>query len=279
MLSEPFDVERDRREPPGYNAIMELPIPPSEMRALVGSSEETFVDNPSGEPIFDDCDTSGTIFDFGCGCGRLARQLIQQREQPKTYVGIDLHRGMINWCQSNLAPIASQFQFKHHDVYMAGFNPNAKIRVAPLPGGDHEFDLVIADSVFTHITESAVLHYLTECARLLSPAGVLRSTWFLFEKAYFPMMQGFQNASYINEYDPANAVVYDREWLVRSVQSVGLVIVGAKRPLVRGFHWHLLMKPLSNGTGSVELGPDLAPFGSAAPPVPTSDPSKIGLKS
>ena len=166
-----------------------------------------------------------------------------------------------------------------HDVFMAGFNPQALNRIAPLPGMEHGSDLVIGHSVFTHITESAVLHYLTECGRLLHPEGVLRSTWFLCEKAYFPMMQDFQNALYINEFDPANAVIYDRQWLVRTIQSVGLVIVNAKPPSVRGFHWQLLMQPSSGGSPSVDLGPDLAPFGSVAPPVPTSDPSRVGLKS
>ncbi len=240
---------------------MDLPIPPLEMRALVGTTEEMFFDNPSGEPIFDDCDTTGNIFDFGCGCGRLARQLIQQREQPKSYLGIDLHRGMINWCQSNLSPLAPQFQFQHHDVFMAGFNPKAAKRVALLPGTNDGFDLVIAHSVFTHITESAILHYLTECARILAPTGILRSTGFLCEKAYFPMMQDFQNALYINEFDPANAVMYDREWLVRTIQSVGLVIVDAKPPSVRGFHWQLLMQLSSSGNRSVELGLTSRPSG------------------
>ena len=126
---------------------------------------------------------------------------------------------------------------------------------------DHGSDLVIAHSVFTHITESAVLHYLTECARLLAPTGILRSTWFLCEKAYFPMMQDFQNALYINEFDPANAVIYDRQWLVRTIQSVGLVIVNAKPPSVRGFHWQLLMQPSSGGSPSVDLGLTSRPSG------------------
>ena len=44
-----------------------LPIPPLEMRALVGTTEEMFFDNPSGDPIFDDCDTTGiySISDVG----------------------------------------------------------------------------------------------------------------------------------------------------------------------------------------------------------------------
>ena len=121
-------------------------------------------------------------------------------------------------------------------------------------------DLVIGHSVFTHITESAVLHYLTECGRL-PPRGSFRSTWFLCEKAYFPMMQDFQNALYTNEFDPANAVIYDRQWLVRTIQSVGLVIVNAKPPSVRGFHGQLLMRPSSGGSPSVDLGLTSRPSG------------------
>ena len=58
-----------------------LPIPPLEMRALVGQTEPSGFDNPAGAPIFDFVDPSvfRSVFDFGCGCGRLARQLIQQK--------------------------------------------------------------------------------------------------------------------------------------------------------------------------------------------------------
>ncbi len=51
----------------------------------------------------------------------------------------------------------------------------------------------------------------------MAPDGLLRSTWFLCEKRYFPMMQDFQNALYINENDTTNAVIYDRR-MARSRQ-------------------------------------------------------------
>ncbi len=142
---------------------MGLPFPPTEMRALVGPTEEASFDNPSGSPIFNDCDTSGTIFDFGCGCGRLARQLIQQRGAAKALCwDWACTADHDEWCRANLASAAPQFRFEHHDVYNAGFNPRSKHRMAVLPvGSDDRFDLVIAHSVFTHITESAVLHYLS----------------------------------------------------------------------------------------------------------------------
>ena len=46
-----------------------------------------------------------------------------------------------------------------------------------------------------------------------SPDGVAVTTWFLFDKANFPMMQEFQNALYISDFDPTNAVIFDRTWL------------------------------------------------------------------
>ena len=29
---------------------------------------------------------------------------------------VDLHLGMVRWCTENLAPLAAQFRFEHHDV-------------------------------------------------------------------------------------------------------------------------------------------------------------------
>lgn len=79
-------------------------------------------DNPTGAPIFDGlaADAWRTYLDFGCGCGRSARRLMQQAPRPQRYIGVDLHRGMVRWCQENLAPLADGFEFIHHDVYSPG---------------------------------------------------------------------------------------------------------------------------------------------------------------
>lgn len=124
------------------------------------------------------------VFDFGCGCGRVARQLIQQRPVPRRYVGIDLHAGMIRWCRENLASRAEGFEFQHHDVANYNFNPGrSKPDVLPFAVDDHGFTLVNAWSVFTHLTQSQTGHYPNECARILRPDGVLNSTWVLLRQA------------------------------------------------------------------------------------------------
>jgi SAM-dependent methyltransferase len=250
-------------------AQLTLPVPPLAMRELVGGLDLSYYDNPSGQPIYPYLPTAAydSVLDFGCGCGRIARQLIQQTPQPSRYLGIDLHRGMIAWCQRELAPHAPAFRFEHHDVYSAGLNPDGAHRILPLPAADDEVSLFIAHSVFTHTAQDQAEHYLREVARVLRPDGYLTATWFLFDKREFPMMQPFQNALYINEVDPSNAVILDRGWLREIARDAGLVITRARPPEIRGFHWYIDMRPRAAGDVEVDLPADEAPTGSSPPPL------------
>jgi ubiquinone/menaquinone biosynthesis C-methylase UbiE len=154
----------------------ELPIPPFEMRQLVGPTDQAAFDNPTGDPIIVGVpeEQFESVLDFGCGCGRLARQLLQQRARPKRYVGFDLHPGMIRWCQRELGPHAPGFKFLHHDVFDTAFNPDpTKPRWLPMPADNQSFRLIIAWSVFTHTTQAQTEHYLREVARVMHPEGVL----------------------------------------------------------------------------------------------------------
>lgn len=256
----------------------ELPIPPFEMRQLVGPTDPEMFDNPRGEPVFADVPEGAydNVFDFGSGCGRLARQMMQQSPVPARYRGIDLHEGMVRWCHENLTPANPGFSFAHHNVFNPGFNPDPSLpRFAPFPIEDGAVTLMIAWSVFTHTTQRQTEHYIKETARVLHDRGILVSTWFLFEKKNFPMMQDFQNALYINEFDPTNATIFDRTWLVDLLASAGLQVTLAKPPGIRGFQWVLHISKKGQGA-PVELGEDVAPYGRKPPPVVTRDPSRIG---
>jgi SAM-dependent methyltransferase len=246
----------------------------------VGPTDPAEFDNPSGGLVYPylAAETYARVFDFGCGCGRVARQLIQQVPRPQRYLGIDLHRGMIEWCCENLAPRAPGFEFRHHDVFNLGFNPGTgkrrwwvrssapPPRTRPFPAEDHAFTLVNAWSVFTHLLEDAAEHYLRECARILASDGIFHSTWFLFDKSGFPMMQEFQNALFINDVDLTNAVIFDKAWLRRTASEAGLVITRAIPPTVRGFGWIMLMVPQQPGLSHVDFPPDEAPVGIVRPP-------------
>jgi SAM-dependent methyltransferase len=244
------------------------------MRVLVGPTNEAAFDNPSGDFVFPYLEPSAyeRVFDFGCGCGRVARQLLQQRVRPKRYVGIDLHRGMIQWCNENLAPLAPEFEFRHHDVYNYSFNPEGSApHVLPFGEGDGAFTLVNAYSVFTHLTQSQAEFYLSEVSRILSPGGVFHSTWFFFDKRDFPALQEVHNALYASDLDPSACVLFDHGWVWRQARAAGLVVYSVTPPALRGFQWIVLMAHAKTGLPEVPLPPDTAPQGVVVYPEPPSD--------
>jgi hypothetical protein len=159
-------------------------------------------------------------------------------------------------------------------VFNAGFNPGPSLpRTAAFPADDGAVSLLLALSVFTHLTQDQVPRYLDEVRRVLRTDGVLLATFFLFEKAFYPMMQDFQNALYINDADPTNAVIFDQRWLLDELDSRELRIRAARPPSLRGYHWEIEIVP---GRGSVELPPDNAPFGHLPPPVCSKPAYMIG---
>lgn len=257
-----------------------IPVPPVEMRQLVGPTTEDAFDNPTGTPVFKYLEPAHyeSVLDFGCGCGRLARQLIQQRPRPGRYAGIDLHPGMIAWCQENLAPHAADFSFHHHDVFYDAFNPGpGKPLWKPFPFDDDEFTLVVAVSVFTHLTQDQSAEYLGEVARVLRPGGMFLSTWFLFDKRDFPMMQTDQDTLFINAFDVRNAVIYDRAWLTENAAASGLAICSVSPPEVRGYHWTIGMTQDRPGVDAIEIPDDVRSRGRRPPPAMPSAADRIGL--
>ena len=255
------------------------PLPPLALRELVGATQDQHYDNPSGSVLFPEVPLQAYdfVFDWGCGCGRIARQLIQQRPRPGKYVGVDLHRGMVHWCRQNLSPYAENFEFHHQDVHNLGLNPEGNATLLPFPVPSAAVTLFLAWSVFTHVNEAAATFYLQELGRVLHPSGTAVTTWFLFDKSDYPMMQEFQNALYINDVDPTNAVIVDRQWLMMQIAARGLKLVSALPPKIRGFQWVLLMAHRGHPRPEAELPEDRAPKGIRRPPLLPPDADKIGL--
>jgi SAM-dependent methyltransferase len=260
-----------------HQVVAALPLPPFEMRQLIGPTDDAAFENSSGAPVYGVArERFEHVLDFGCGCGRMARQMLQQTPRPRRYTGFDLHAGMIKWCRSNLMPHAPGFEFVHHDVANQSFNPGRfKPVVRPMPAADGSISLLIAHSVFTHTVQVHAEYYLREAERVLRLDGEIVASFFLFEKRFFPMMQDSQNALYINADDPWNAVIFDRQWLEASLRGLGLGVVRVHPPGVRGFQWSLHIRRLSAGEPIVALPEDSAPFGRLAP-AGLADPWRIG---
>jgi SAM-dependent methyltransferase len=223
-----------------------IPMPPSDLRRMVGPTDSEAYDNPNGEPIYAKVglnpDAYESVFDFGCGCGRIARQLLQQNPKPRRYVGIDVHRQMLEWCQTNLTPVDPNFQFFHHDVYAPGYAPRNTLQLAqPFPVPDEGFSLVIANSVFTHLFRRQTEYYLSEVARILKPNGVAITSWFFFDRDSFPFLLTGPFCLFSSEVNPTEAVIYDRRWFIDIVRNLGLGVRSTIPPSVAGHQWYVFL--------------------------------------
>lgn len=270
--------------PPG-TAGSSLPMPPMELRYQIGPLDDADYDNPGGMPILDAFgvphDAYRAVFDFGCGCGRQARQMLQQRVRPRRYLGIDIQRRVIDWCRNNLATADPAFEFLHHDVYAPWYAPENSLRLAlPLPAADQSFSLVVATSVFTHLTRSQVEFYLSEVARILTADGVAFTTWLFFDRASFAFHPEVYSL-YISEADFAQAVVFDREWFLETVRALGLGVQRTFLPEVAGHQWTVLLVRRSPGMADdFPLGADGAEFvaGATLKPIATAPPGEIAAR-
>jgi SAM-dependent methyltransferase len=220
------------------------------MRGMVGLTDARFFDNPSATPIYHPfglpLEAYDSVFDFGCGCGRQARQLLLQRPRPRRYVGIDTNRTMVEWCRANLSPVDPGFQFRHHDVYSPSYAPENSLRLAePFPVEDHAFSLVLAHSVFTHVGQAQADYYLHEVARILAPGGLAFTSWFFFDRKSFPFLGPGRSTLFIDEAAPSEAVVFDREWFLAAVRRVGLSVWRTDPPPIAGHQWTVFLTPRS----------------------------------
>lgn len=256
------------------------PMPPMELRVLVGPRDDQDFDKPTGRPVYPDLPAEAyrSVFDFGCGCGRTARQLIQQSPRPARYVGVDPHPGLIDWANANLAPAAPGFEFRHHDVYSPGYAPGNSLRLADrFPMEDGGASLVVAHSVFTHLSRDQAGFYLAEVARVLATDGVAFTSWFFFDNASTPFFADGPHALYADEKDFSAAVLYDRKWFLSAVRQVGLAVVRTRPPGLPGHQWAVWLARRAGGEADqFPLGEEGAEFLCGATlrarqPVPLSD--------
>ncbi len=145
-----------------------VPLPPARLRVLVdghGSPEGFLADSRDGAEAITGAlaaagtrlEDSGPVLDFGCGCGRIARNWAGLGLELH---GCDYNPQLVAWCQENLGFMTA----------------TANDLEPPTPYDDGRFGLVYAISILTHLTEPLAERWMAEFARIVRPGGLLLVT-------------------------------------------------------------------------------------------------------
>jgi SAM-dependent methyltransferase len=123
------------------------------------------------------------IVEIGSGIGRDAFQLIQEFPNVN-YLGIDVTRDSVNWCINHITSLHSNFQFVHFDAYHEIYNPLGLKDTSDflIPVETASVDRIFLGSVFTHLFEEDIRHYMKEISRILKPDGLAYATFFLYSE-------------------------------------------------------------------------------------------------
>src|SRR6185436_11886568 len=130
-------------------------------------------------------------------------------------------------------------------------------RVFVLAAADYSVDRVALGSIFTHLFEEEVVHYMKEIARVLKPSGLAYATFFLYSDETIsaarrtdrtPFNLRFEHAysagCYINDAAyPTGAVAYTDGAMRQMIREAGLYL---HRPYLKGW-WSGAYKEADDG--------------------------------
>jgi len=123
------------------------------------------------------------VLEVGCGVGRDAMLLADVIGPEGSYLGIDIIRPSIEWCQQNISPRYPQFRFEWIDIKSQLHNPRGVVAVTDihLPAPNNWADRIILQSVFTHMFEPDIAHYLRDFRRILKADGIVFASFFIID--------------------------------------------------------------------------------------------------
>jgi ubiquinone/menaquinone biosynthesis C-methylase UbiE len=172
------------------------------------------------------------VLDIGCGTGVMAFEFMRTLSRVGRYVGFDVNDAAVEWCRAAFST-DSRFTFELADVsspYGAGHPKNAY----RFPLADEAASLILAKSVFTHLLEQDVRHYLREIRRTLQPGRTAVVTAFLFargsrtDRGVSPIFAFGDREGLVRwrwRARPESAVAYERDHFVEMIRDAGLRLI------------------------------------------------------
>ncbi|HEV7589553.1 MAG TPA: class I SAM-dependent methyltransferase [Longimicrobium sp.] len=167
------------------------------------------------------CGLGSRVLDVGCGYGRLPIGLLRVVGDVD-YLGLDVHRGSIDWCRRHLERAHPSFRFAWMDRENERYNPGGGAigEEFRLPVETGTIDVAYLYSVASHLPEAHLRIYLAELGRVLAPGGRIFLTAFVEEDvppvAVNPPGYAFARCS-----GPLHVVRYERGHLASLLAAAG----------------------------------------------------------
>ncbi len=217
-------------------------IPPENIRTWVGPFKDANKFVESGRQTFHDIKThtqvlpSHAVLDAGCGCGRIALHFLNYLDKTGKYHGFDISPQHINWCKENISKSFHNFCFIHIDVKKKLYNPTGKYQLKQirLPYPDDMFDLIVAHSLFTHMLDDEMEHYLAEFSRVIKPQGTLYASYYLMTPdssegvkkgtAGFNFVYRIGESYTFDKVDPEEGIAQNESYVKRTYQKFNFKI-------------------------------------------------------
>jgi cyclopropane fatty-acyl-phospholipid synthase-like methyltransferase len=178
-----------------------------------------------------------TVLEIGCGPGKIAVP-IAKRLTTGRFIGQDISKECIDWCNANIAAAYPRASFIHADIQNDMYNPHGgeSPETYRLAVEDGSVDRIILFSVFTHLFESGVANYMREMRRVLKPDGRALASWFILSEpgwrharekpgpiGMFRFDHRVADNSFTNVAEhPLGAMGFTLPWIIDSARDAGL---------------------------------------------------------
>jgi SAM-dependent methyltransferase len=217
--------------------IVALPDPPPHLIGGIGSGDFWQIGNEIVGLTMATArlNPADRVLDVGCGLGRVALPLSRFLDQRGSYDGFDTSREYIEWCQRALPLDSERFRFQHCSIRSSHYNEHGGMAAEDFtfPWPQSSFSLIIAASLFTHLSAAATTNYLHEIARTLQTKGRLFASFFVLDERSRQLAERgttdprftarFEEGMIGDAANPDAAVAFNGEWLATALAAAGLV--------------------------------------------------------